>query len=173
MRKNLCFFFITLKTIHIMSQYIPDTYRDRPGRVWPGETWRWPPPAAPSPSGGCRRCCSWIRIPRCPCPWCRTSARCCGSPRLQKCDEGNWGHYVRKIEPWPVSAGDSAALDLTTASRKRLKSINVWRQWEKEERRKILFVPWLDSDQMQSDLKKKIAGWSRKLNHILRWEGCD
>lgn len=55
-----------------------------------------------------------------------------------------------------MSAGDSAALDLTTASRKRLKSINVWRQREKEDRRKILFVPWLDSDQMQSDLKKKL-----------------
>lgn len=40
-----------------------------------------------------------------------------------------------------MSAGDSMALDQTTASRKRLKSNNVWRQREKEERRKISFAP--------------------------------
>lgn len=71
------------------------TYRDRPGQVLPGETWRLPPPAVPSLSGGCRKCCSWIRIPRCPCPCCHTSAHCCGSPRLEMWWE-NWCHYVQE-----------------------------------------------------------------------------
>lgn len=86
-------FFSALKRKKITVKTRGSTYRDRPGLVLPGETWRLPPPAVPSLSGGCRKCCSWIQIPRCPCPCCHTSARCCGSPRLEMWRE-NWCHYV-------------------------------------------------------------------------------
>lgn len=91
------------------------TYRDTPEWVWPGGTWRSPPPAVPSLSAGCRRCSSWSRTPRYPCPGCRTLAHCCGSPRLKMWQENVTGIVViksqnRKTGPWGIHRSVMLAL---------------------------------------------------------------